>query len=64
MFDTYVCVVGTALNRPERRLIASTDAIVSSFRVASHPRRYDQKQQKWVDAPSLRIDAVKALQQR
>ncbi len=55
MFDTYLCVVGTALNRPERRLIASTDAIVSSFRVASHPRRFDAKQQKWVDAPSLRI---------
>jgi single-strand DNA-binding protein len=55
MFDTYICVVGTALNRPERRLITSTDAMVASFRVASHPRRYDQKAEKWVDAPSLRI---------
>jgi single-strand DNA-binding protein len=55
MFDTYVCVVGTALNRPERRLITKSDAMVASFRVASHPRRFDQKTMQWVDAPSFRI---------
>ena len=55
MFDTYICVVGTVLNRPERRLITKSDALVASFRVASNPRRFDQKTMKWVDAPNLRI---------
>lgn len=55
MFDTYVCVVGTVLNRPERRLVAKTDSIVASFKVATHPRRYDRQTNQWVDAPNLRI---------
>jgi single-strand DNA-binding protein len=55
MNDTYICVVGTALNRPERRLITKSDALVASFRVVSNPRRFDQKTEKWVDAPSFRV---------
>jgi single-strand DNA-binding protein len=55
MNDTYICVVGTALNRPERRLINNSDAFVASFRVASHPRHFNQKTDQWADSPNLRI---------
>jgi single-strand DNA-binding protein len=55
MFDTYICVVGTVLNRPEKRLTTKTNSLVASFRVASHPRRYDRENNRWVDAPNLRI---------
>ncbi len=55
MFDTYVTVVGTALTTPERRVLAKTNAVVASFRVASHARRFDRSTQEWVDAANLRI---------
>ena len=55
MFDTYICVVGTALNRPEKRLTTKTNSLVASFRVASRTRRYDRENNRWVDGPSLRI---------
>jgi single-strand DNA-binding protein len=54
MFDTYVTVVGTALNTPERR-VTKNNAVVANFRVATHARRYDKEAQEWVDAPNLRI---------
>src|SRR5215831_11447042 len=55
MFDTYVTVVGTVLHQPDKRVTNTTNALVSTFRVATHPRRYDPKLAQWVDAPSLRI---------
>jgi single-strand DNA-binding protein len=55
MFDTYVTVVGTVLTAPDWKLVAKTNSIVASFRVASHSRRYDRSSDKWVDGPSLRI---------
>jgi single-strand DNA-binding protein len=55
MFDTYVTIIGTVLNTPERRRLDKTDAVVTTFRVASHPRRYDRTNGQWVDAPNLRI---------
>lgn len=55
MNDTYITIIGTVLNRPEKRVITKTNALVASFRLASHPRRYDRESQRWVDAPSLRI---------
>ena len=55
MFDTYVTVVGTVLHQPDKRVTDTTNALVSTFRVATHPRRYDPKVEQWVDAPSLRI---------
>lgn len=55
MFDTYVTVVGTVLHQPDKRVTNTTNALVSTFRVATHPRRYDPKLGQWVDAPSLRI---------
>jgi single-strand DNA-binding protein len=54
MFDTYITVTGVALNAPERRT-TKTNQLVASFRVASHPRRFDKNASEWVDAPSLRI---------
>jgi len=55
MFDTYIAVVGTVLTKPDWKLIAKTNSVVANFRVASHPRRFDQATQDWVDGPSLRI---------
>jgi single-strand DNA-binding protein len=54
MFDSYLAVVGTALNTPERK-VTKNDVAVANFRVASHARRYDKQTQQWVDGPSLRI---------
>ena len=54
MFDSYMAVVGTALNTPERK-VTKNDVPVANFRVASHARRYDKQTQQWVDGPSLRI---------
>jgi single-strand DNA-binding protein len=55
MLDTYVTIIGTVLNTPEWRKIEKNDALVATFRVASHPRRYDRHNDQWVDAPNLRI---------
>ena len=55
MFDTYLTVVGTVLHQPDKRVTNTTNTLVSTFRVATHPRRYDPKVEQWVDAPSLRI---------
>jgi single-strand DNA-binding protein len=54
MFDTYITVVGTALNTPEKK-ITKNNAMLASFRVATHARRFDKATEQWVDAPSLRI---------
>ena len=55
MFDTYVTIVGTVLHDPEKRITNKTNTVVATFRVATHPRRYDPKLEQWVDAPSLRL---------
>src|SRR3954469_1158403 len=55
MFDTYVTAIGTVLHQPEKRVTTRSNAIVATFKVATHPRRYDPKSEQWVDAPSLRI---------
>jgi single-strand DNA-binding protein len=55
MFDTYVTAIGTVLHQPDKRVTNRTNAIVATFRIATHPRRYDPKSEQWVDAPSLRI---------
>ena len=54
MFDTNVTIVGTALNTPEWRR-TSTGAVVAHFKVASHSRRYDKDNGRWVDGDSLRV---------
>lgn len=55
MFDTYITVVGTVLTRPDWRRTTNTNAIVSSFRIASNSRRFDKNTESWVDGPSLRV---------
>jgi single-strand DNA-binding protein len=55
MFDTYVTLVGNALNNPERRTTTKTNAVVVTLRVAGHPRRFDRTTQQWVDSDGLRI---------
>jgi single-strand DNA-binding protein len=54
MFDTHVTVVGTALNKPEKKILKN-DALVSTFRVASRARRFDREKEQWVDGPSFRV---------
>jgi single-strand DNA-binding protein len=54
MFDTYITVVGTALNTPEKK-ITKNNAMLATFRVATHARRFNKATNEWVDAPSLRI---------
>jgi single-strand DNA-binding protein len=54
MFDTYITVMGTALNTPEKK-ITRNNGVLASFRVATHARRFDKGAGEWVDAPSLRI---------
>jgi single-strand DNA-binding protein len=54
MFDTYITVMGTALNTPEKKL-TKNNVVVANFRVATHARRFDKNTGEWVDAPSLRI---------
>jgi single-strand DNA-binding protein len=55
MFDSYTTVVGTVLNAPDWRRVQKTGTVMTTFRVASHPRRFDRQSDRWVDAPSLRI---------
>jgi single-strand DNA-binding protein len=55
MFDTYITIVGTVLNKPDWRRTTNTNALVASFRIASNSRRYDKNTESWVDGPSLRV---------
>ncbi len=55
MFDTYITIVGTALQAPERRKLEKSGAVVASFRVISNARRFDKENQVWVDGANLRI---------
>jgi single-strand DNA-binding protein len=54
MFDTHVTVVGTALNKPEKK-ITKNDSLVATFRVASRARRFDKEKEQWVDGSSFRV---------
>lgn len=55
MFDTYVTIVGNALNTPEWRRTNNTGAVVVSFKVASTARRLNRETGQWVDGNSLRV---------
>jgi single-strand DNA-binding protein len=55
MYDTRVPIIGTALIKPERRVIEKTGAVVASFRVVSNSRRYDKATEQWVDSGMFRI---------
>src|SRR5258705_5049235 len=55
MYDTRIPIVGTALTKPERRVIEKTGTVVSSFRIVSNSRRFDKTTGQWVDATIFRI---------
>jgi single-strand DNA-binding protein len=55
MFDTGITVVGNVLNEPETRLTKTSQTMVTSFKVATHARRFDKAVNGWVDAASLRL---------
>jgi single-strand DNA-binding protein len=54
MFDTYITVIGTVLNNPEKK-VTKNNNLLANFRVASHARRFDKQAGEWVDGESLRI---------
>lgn len=55
MFDTNIVVVGNVLTAPEWRRTASTNALVTNFKIASTARRLDRESGRWVDGNSLRV---------
>jgi single-strand DNA-binding protein len=55
MYDTRVSIIGTALTRPERRVIEKTGAVVANFRIVSNARRFDRATEQWVDSGIFRI---------
>ncbi len=55
MYDTRVPIIGTALIKPERRVIEKSGAVVASFRIVSNSRRYDKATEQWVDSGMFRI---------
>ena len=55
MFDLRVPIVGTALTKPERRIIEKTGVAVTSFRIVANYRRYDRATAQWVDYGLFRI---------
>jgi single-strand DNA-binding protein len=52
MNDTYVTVVGNAVDAPNARRLES-GTTVCNFRVASTARRFDREAGKWADGDSL-----------
>ncbi len=50
--DTTITIVGNVVAEPELRITPSGKA-VTSFRVASTPRRYDAQTNQWVDGHTL-----------
>jgi single-strand DNA-binding protein len=52
MNDTYVTVVGNAVDSPNARRLES-GTTVCNFRVASTARRFDREAGKWADGDSL-----------
>jgi single-strand DNA-binding protein len=55
MHDLRVPLVGTALTKPERRIIEKTGVPVTSFRIVVNYRRYDRATEQWVDYGLFRI---------
>jgi single-strand DNA-binding protein len=55
MHDLRIPVVGTALTKPERRIIEKTGVPVTSFRIVVNYRRYDRATAQWVDHGLFRI---------
>jgi single-strand DNA-binding protein len=55
MYSTRIPIIGTALTKPEKRVIEKTGTVVTSFRIVSNERRYDKATDQWVDSGMLRI---------
>jgi single-strand DNA-binding protein len=55
MNETRITVVGTALNKPERKVLEKSGAVVASFRIISNSRRHDRQTDTWIDGPYLKI---------
>jgi len=55
MFETNVVIIGNVLTAPEWRKVATSGALVATFRVASTARKMDRASSRWVDGDSLRL---------
>lgn len=55
MNDTRMTIVGTALTKPERKVLEKSGTVVANFRVISNSRRMDRGSNTWVDGPHFRI---------
>lgn len=55
MYETHVTLVGNVLTRPEWRRTNNTQALLTTFKVASTSRRLDRGTGQWVDGHSLRL---------
>jgi single-strand DNA-binding protein len=55
MYDTHITIVGNVLNPPEWRRTTNTNALVTTFKIASTARRLDRETGNWVDGNSLRV---------
>lgn len=55
MYETHVTVVGNVLTPPEWRRTVNTQALVTTFKIASTSRRLDRGTGQWVDGNSLRL---------
>lgn len=55
MLDTTVTIVGNAITMPEWRRLERSGSLVTHFKVASHPRRYDRANDRWMDAEGVRV---------
>jgi single-strand DNA-binding protein len=55
MNDTRITIVGTALTKPERKVLEKSGTVVANFRVISNSRRMDKGSNTWVDGSHFRI---------
>jgi single-strand DNA-binding protein len=51
MYDTYITVLGNVATAPTQRIFES--GTLTDFRVASSSRRFDKRQEKWVNGDEL-----------
>ena len=58
MYDTNILIVGNVLATPEWRRVASTGALMASFRIASTARRWNRETDRWEDGRNARFRVV------
>jgi len=57
MLDATISLVGNLIDNPNLK-VTPGGTYVCSFRIASTPRRFDRKEDRWVDSPPLFIEVT------